>query len=179
MSSSFRDITAKLSVASASSKVVDLSQKTATAKIVREGFDVPAVALDQRKVDQLVGGLVVAEPSAVPRVVSQSIAPGTLVARGAAVNLVLAPRTKIPLEIFTDIHLDLKAKTVEDIQPLLANAAVRKSLLSNASSSTLSESEATTLKAAFNESGIGVDDTDPGKTFEKAFQSARGALAFQ
>jgi hypothetical protein len=164
---------------SAAVEFIDLSQKAAKPKIVREGFDVPQVALDKQKVLQIIGALPSTPIADVPRVLVQSIEAGVLVAKGAVVDLTLAPKKKIPFDVFTGLHLDLSAKTLDQIDPLLANATVKKSLLSNETVTTLPAAEAEQLKRAFTESGIGVDDNDPNKTFEKAFQSVRYAMAFQ
>jgi len=66
----------------ASVEFVDLSEQPAKAKIVRQGYDVPAVKLDLKKVDQFVGDLAQIPTSQLPRVVSQAIPPGTKVTAG-------------------------------------------------------------------------------------------------
>jgi len=68
---------------------VDLSDKPAKAKIVRQGFDVPEAKLDTKKVDQFLGDLTQISTKEAPRVVSQAIAPGTKVTAGTVVDLVM------------------------------------------------------------------------------------------
>jgi hypothetical protein len=163
----------------ASVEFVDLSEQPAKAKIVRQGYDVPAVKLDLKKVDQFVGDLTQIPVNQLPRVVSQAIPPGTKVTAGTVVDLVLAPRTKIPFSVFDGLHLDLATKTLDAIDPLFANAAAKKTLQTYAVAEEVPESEKTALKTAFLAVGITVDEANPNKTFAKAFDSARGGLAFQ
>jgi len=166
-------------VAASSVELVDLSKTATVAKIVRQGFDVPAVTFDPRKVEQFIGGLDIVIPKDVPRVVSQSIATGTKVAKGTVVDLVLAPRTKIPFEIFPNLHLDLATKKLADFEMLLTDSTVKKTLLTYDSPDIVPISEKENLKTQFLRAGITVDETNPGKTFDKAFQSVRNAMAFQ
>ena len=158
---------------------VDLSAKPAKAKIVRQGFDVPEVQLDTKKVDQFVGDLTQILPKDLPRVVSQAVPPGTKVVAGTVVDLVLAPRTKIPLDVFTGVHVDLAAKTLDFIDPLFQNAAAKKTLQTYDSAVAVPQAEKDALKTAFQAVGITVDGSNPNKTFQKAFDSARGGMAFQ
>jgi hypothetical protein len=163
----------------ASVEFVDLSDRPAKAKIVRQGYDVPEVKLDLKKVDQFVGDLTQVSTKELPRVVSQAIPPGTKVTVGTVVDLVLAPRTKIPFSVFDAVHLDLATKTLDAIDPLFADAAAKKTLLTYAAADDVPESEKTHLKSALLAVGITVDETNPDKTFAKAFDSARGGMAFQ
>jgi len=158
---------------------VDLSEQPAKAKIVREGYDVPAVKLDLKKVDQFVGDLTQIPTKELPRVVSQAIPPGTKVTAGTVVDVVLAPRTKIPFSVFDAVHLDLATKTLDAIDPLFANAAAKKTLLTYSAASEVPEPEKAQLKTALQAVGVTVDETNPNKTFAKAFDSARGSMAFQ
>jgi hypothetical protein len=158
---------------------VDLSEAPAKAKIVREGYDVPPVKLDLKKVDQFIGDLAQIPPKELPRVVSQAIPPGTKVSAGTVVDLVLAPRTKIPFNIFEGVHLDLAAKTLDVVDPLFADPASKKTLLTYTNANDVPQAEKDQLKTKFASVGITVDETNPNKTFAKAFDSARGGMAFQ
>lgn len=163
----------------ASVEFVDLSEQPAKAKIVRQGYDVPAVKLDLKKVDQFVGDLTQIPTNQLPRVVSQAIPPGTKVTAGTVVDLVLAPRTKIPFNVFDGVHLDLATKTLDSIDPLFANAAAKKTLQTYQLAADVPAAEKTALTTAMASVGITVDEANPNKTFAKAFDSARGGLAFQ
>jgi hypothetical protein len=158
---------------------VDLSQTSAKAKIVRQGFDVPDVKLDPKKVDQFVGDLTQVPPKDLPRVISQAVPAGTKVAAGTVVDLVLAPRSKIPFNVFDGVHMDLAAKNLDAIDGLFADPAAKKTLLTYAAPEDVPEAEKAQLKTALQAVGVTVDETNPNRTFAKAFNSARGGIAFQ
>jgi len=158
---------------------VDLSDKPAKAKIVRQGFDVPEAKLDTKKVDQFLGDLTQISTKEAPRVVSQAIAPGTKVTAGTVVDLVMAARTKIPFEIFDSVHADLATKTLDWIDPVFADQAAKKTLLTYATPEEVPAAEKTALTTALGKVGIAVDESNPNKTFAKAFNSVRGGFAFQ
>src|SRR5262249_1179222 len=96
-------------------QVVDLSGEPARAQIVRQGFGVPAVAVDPRRVDQVIGGLTQVPAIDLPRVLSQSVAPGTRVPVGTAVDMVLASRRRIPFNVFNNAHVDLANRNLDAI----------------------------------------------------------------
>jgi hypothetical protein len=158
---------------------IDLSEEPAKAKIVRSGFEVPTVKLDLKRVDQFVGDLTQIPTKDLPRVISQAIPAGTKVAAGTTVDLVLAPRTRIPFDVFDGVHADLATKTLDVIDPLFANPAIKKTLLTYTSADEVPAVERAQLQTAFAGVGITVDETNPNRTFDKAFHSARGGIAFQ
>src|SRR5687767_6255678 len=83
---------------------IDLSEKTKTAKVVREGFEVPQVPLDKTKAVFAIENMVTVLPRSMPRVVSQSIQPGTKVPPGTVIDFVVVPKTDIPFNIFEGVH---------------------------------------------------------------------------
>ena len=174
-----RTSAASVSKAASNVEFVDLSEAPAKARIVRQGYDVPAVKVDARRVDQFVGDLAQIPTRDLPRVVSQSIPGGTKVAAGTSVDLVLAPRTTIPFDIFEAVHADLSNKTLDAIDAVYADAAARKTLLTYETAAEVPASEKTHLVATLQEAGVSVDDSNPARTFAMAFDSARGGLAFQ
>ena len=110
-------------------RFIDLSEKPARAKVVREGFQVPPVAFDAQKATFLIDNLVTVTPKFSPRVVSQSIRAGTKVPEGTVVDLILAPKDSIPFGVFEDLHADLKDKTLNHVDDLVENAQAREVLL--------------------------------------------------
>jgi hypothetical protein len=164
-------------VVAAKPAVVDISQKPAIAKIVRQGFNVPVAALNTKQVEQFIGGLTPTKPQDVPRVLSQSIAPGTLVAVGAAVDLVLAPRTRIPFTVFQDLHAGFAGKNIADLEPLLS-PQIKQTLLNHETTTTVPPAELLVLTTELkNKLNVTVNSNDP-KEVENAFQTARNAIAF-
>ena len=158
---------------------VDLSEKPAKAKVVREGYQVPAPALDPQKADFLVNNLITTLPTQMPRVISQSIAPGTKVAAGTVVDLILAPREIIPFNVFTNVHADLAVQPITFVDPVVADPKIRQILLASDSADQVSTADKATLTTAFTAAKINVNEADPNRTFASAFNAVRGALAFR
>lgn len=158
---------------------IDLSDKPAQAKVVREGYQVPTPVFDPAKTDFLINNLVTATPTQLPRVISQSVPAGTKVAAGTVVDLILAPRESVPFSIFANVHADLAAQPITFVDTLLSDPNVRQILLSSDTSDQVSTADKTTLITAFTAAKITVNDTDPTRTFDEAFGAVRGALAFR
>jgi hypothetical protein len=169
----------QVSVRAGAVEFVDLSREPTKAKIVRQGYQVPSVALDLAKVERFVGDLAQVPLGELPRVVSQSVPAGTKVAAGAVVDLVLAPRARIPFAVFDEVHADLVTKQLDAIDGLYANATVKKALLTYASAGEVPQAERAVLTQQFASVGVTVDDQDPTRSFERAVASARGGLTFQ
>lgn len=160
--------------------VVDLSEQAAKAKVVREGYQVPAARLDLQKTEFLLEGLTTILPRQSPRVLAQSVPAGTKVSRGTAVDLVLAPAEAVPFDIFDRPHGDLVGRTVDTvIDTVLREPAVRKTVLTYERASDVPEQERQTLIDAYLAEDITVTEDDDERNFERAFESARSALAFK
>ena len=166
-------------VATAGVQFVDLSGEPAKAQIVRQGYEVPAVAVDPRRVDQIIGTLTQVPPINLPRVLGQSIPAGTKVPVGTVVDLVLAARNKIPFSIFANAHADLASRTLDVLDPVLADQAAKQTLLTYSSADQVPAADQQHLVTLFQAANVGIVATDPNRTFANAFESARGALAYQ
>lgn len=161
-------------------KVIDVSDQPLKSNVVRKGKLVPSVELDPRIVDAVISPDVIVQPGESPRVVSQSIPPGTKVARGASVDLVLAPRTRIPGGIFRGGHAGFMALNVQDIVGnLLVNDAVFAAVVDFDDPDDLPANSRAAITAALDGVGIGVVETDPTQDFAAAFRSLKGAAAFK
>ena len=66
----------------------------------------------QKIVDTFVTPDVIVSPTLAPRVVSQSIAPGIKVAKGASVDITLAPRNTIPIDVIVGVHEGFRGRNV-------------------------------------------------------------------
>ena len=162
------------------SLVVEVADQPAKAKVVREGFQVPVVKYNPQAADFFLDNLQVVDIRQTPRVVTQSIPQGTRVLAGTVIDLVLAPATGIPLDIFENVHRDLAQRTVGSVvDTLLANTEVRQTLLKYEDPADVPESERAALTAQFNAADIAIDDSVANTSFAAAFNSARGALAFR
>lgn len=161
-------------------RVVEIANVPVVAKVVREGFQVPAVALNAQAAEFFLGNLQPIQPRHTPRVVSQSVRPGTKVTTGTVVDLILAPPTDIPFSIFDNVHRDLRARNVASlVDGILQDNTVRQSLLRYDKAEDVPAAERTALTQSFQSANIGVNESAPDTSFAAAFNSARGALAFK
>jgi len=159
---------------------IDLSEKTAKAKVVREGYQVPPAALDKNKAQFEFDNFEIIGPKALPRVVSQSVPAGTKVTAGTVVDLVLVPRSGVPFDIFDSVHADFKGKNVEFMtEGMLDDAKTRQIFLTFENADDVPAADKTFLQGRFAENGISFDETKADKNFKSAFNTARGALAFK
>lgn len=160
--------------------VVEVAAKPAVAKVVREGFQVPAVTLNQQAADFFIGNLEVLQPRQTPRVLAQSIKPGTKVTLGTVVDLVLAPSTLIPFNIFDNVHADLAQRNVSDLlDGMLADPVTRQTVLKYEKADDVPAADRTALTERFTAADVRIDDGSPATSFAAAFNAARGALAFK
>lgn len=160
--------------------VLEVSAAPAKAKVVREGYQVPPVGLNKQAADFFIDNLRPLDPKQTPRVVTQSIPAGTKVTRGTTVDLVLAPPSDIPFDIFDNVHKDLKQRSVSDlVDTMLQNTTVRQTLLKYDKPEDVPTADKALLQAEFNKVQVTIDEAQPDTGFAAAFNSARGALAFK
>ncbi len=160
--------------------VVDISATPAKAKVVREGYQVPAVKPDAKRADFFLDNLPVVDVRRQPRVLSQSIPAGTKVTRGTVVDLVLAPSGIIPFGIFDGIHVELAGRPLDTLINVLdQNPQARQTVLQYERVEDVPAAEREVVRAQLAQADIGIDDADPQRSFAAAFQSARTALAFK
>lgn len=160
--------------------VVEIADLPTVAKVVREGFQVPSVKLNPQAAEFFLGNLDVLQPRLTPRVVSQSVNPGTKATLGTVVDLVLAPATLIPFNIFDNVHADLQQRNVSDLlDGMLADAATRQTVLKYDKADDVPVADRTALTASFNAADVRINDNNVSTSFAAAFNAARGALAFK
>jgi hypothetical protein len=160
--------------------LINLSPQPAQAKVVREGFQVPAVALDVAKAGFFIDNLAQIDVRQEPRVVSQSVPAGTKVLPGQAVDLVLALTRDIPINIFQTPHRALAGQALSVLTDgLLQDNTVRQTLLSYAAPADVPAADKVALTAKFNQQGINIDEASADTGFAAAFNTARSALAFR
>jgi hypothetical protein len=160
--------------------LINLSPAPAQAKVIREGYQVPGVALDINKSNFFIENLQQISRKDEPRVVTQSVPAGTKVMPGTAIDLVLAPTQTIPFDIFQNPHKDLvgrKLNTVTDT--ILENGSVRQMLLKYDTPGDVPAADKTALINSFAEANVQVDEASADTGFNAAFNSLRSALAFR
>jgi hypothetical protein len=86
---------------------IQLGESQARADIFRDEYAIPAFEIDESVIGDIIVG-----PAVVNKVVSQSIAPGTIVARGTEISVTLAPPETVPGRIIIDGHVALAENTM-------------------------------------------------------------------
>ena len=89
---------------------VQLGSPQARADIFRKDYAIPAFQIDEAIIGDIIIG-----PTVVNKVVSQSIAPGTVVTRGTQIEVTLAPPSTVPGRIIRDGHIGLANQTMEAV----------------------------------------------------------------
>jgi hypothetical protein len=160
--------------------LIDLTEKTAKAKVVREGYQVPPAALDKNKAQFEFDNYEITPSKALPRVVAQSVPAGTRVTGGTVVDLVLVPRSGVRFDIFEGVHSDFKGKNVEFMtEGMLEDSKARQIFLSYENAGDVPAADKSFLQSQFIERGITFDENKADKNFQAAYNTARGALAFK
>ncbi|HVR99850.1 MAG TPA: PASTA domain-containing protein [Thermoanaerobaculia bacterium] len=144
--------------------------------VTRAGRVLPHVEIDPAVFDHV---LIPLQPLQQVRVVAQTPPAGTRLPRGATVDLVLAPVGQIPFDVFKDTHADFKGRALGDLQPVLADARVRDIVDRNATGKDVSAGDREFLVGQLRQSGVEIRDEDPQRSFDRAFQTVKGATAFQ
>jgi hypothetical protein len=152
---------------------VELGEAVQKAQIARDGVPVAKINLDQVVIDQVA----ISKPPFITKVVSQSIAPGTPVPKGTAVDIVLVEPFDLPSAIAKDGHRGLDDRTIGQVAELFLrnDAAVRGVVARNEAADTLSADDQAVLRGAFERAKVPISDT-PGQTVGDAFRSLQTAF---
>ncbi|MCX6627065.1 MAG: PASTA domain-containing protein [Candidatus Solibacter sp.] len=164
---------------SSKSVFVDLTQEVKSAQIMRRGYQGPAAKVDVAQAAKIIGDLQIVDPKTQPRVISQTIAPGTKVTAGTAIDLVLAPKSSIPLDIFQDIHSAFKGKALTFTDPIAADADARKILLTYERPEDVPAVEKAALTGVLARNGVSINESQTNTGFNAAFNTMRSVMAFQ
>ena len=154
---------------------IELGESSKKALIARDGVSIPVVkTLPDELDDLLAGGELI-----VFKVVSQSVAAGTVVPRGTAVDLVFAPPRRVPLRIFDGVHLELADQRAEQVFGTFIrdDAEVRNLLARNDSADTLSERDKSVLIQRAASQGMTLDER-PGTNLAGLFGALQAASTF-
>ena len=104
---------------------------------------------------------------------------GTKVAAGTGVDLVLAPKSAIPIDMFENTHTAFRGKTVDQVDGITGNSEARRILLTYENALDLPKPEKDELLGIFNQNHVIIDDTKVETSFDAAFDTMRNVMAFQ
>jgi hypothetical protein len=151
---------------------VDVAEQATRAEISRGGFALGEVAVRPDLITTFLEDLVVIRT----KVVSQSVVPGTAVARGTAIDVVIANPSEIPVRVIPNGHVQFENFTMAQLNERFAgNATVRDIIRRRTSPDELTASEKQTLTTAIQEQDVLIDEQN---TVEQAFTSIQAAFTF-
>ncbi|MCC6928093.1 MAG: hypothetical protein IT359_03780 [Gemmatimonadaceae bacterium] len=159
------------------SKVVDLEATKTKATIVRGTESVETPEINITRASGILDAFIPIPRVGIPRGVKQSIAPGTLVARGTAIDIEFLAPDLVQLGLFEGVHLDLRARTVPAVATLLDDPEVVAALKKDSTTLTAAERQNVSVKLAA--AGVTVDDTSADKSFGAALVGLKSAQAFR
>jgi hypothetical protein len=154
----------------ASTVFVDVAQEPTRADISRGGFALGEVALNPDLVASFLDDLVIVRT----KVVSQSILAGTAVARGTAIDVVMANPSNIPVNVIPGVHAAFTELTMAQLNDQFAgNTAVRDIVRHTTSAEDLTTAQRQTLTTALQSASIPVDEEN---TVDSAFAGIQAAF---
>lgn len=158
-------------------KVVDLEATKTTATIVRGTEAVETPVINMTRATGLLDAFVPIRRTEAPRAVKQTIAAGTLVARGTSVDLEFLAPANVVLGLFDGVHADLRAASVVSVAPLLNDPEIVTALKKD--TSTLTAAERQNVGAKLAAANVTIDESVPERSLGAAFAALKSAQAFR
>jgi hypothetical protein len=157
--------------------VVDIGSPATKATIVRGGKEVETPVANPERSAALLENFVPLARNTEPRSVRQTIAAGTLVTLGTAVDVEFLAPDHVTLGIFEGVHTDLRAQNVMALVPLLQDTEV--TTLIGKPSADLTDADKQNLRTKLQTVNVAVDDTVPERSLGAAIVGLKTAQAFR
>jgi hypothetical protein len=165
---------AGLARSSQSTVFVDVGAKRIDANVIRDGVPVGRHEINHDILDDII----VERPVLRVRVVGQSIAAGTPVPVGTAVNLILAPPGRLPIGVIEGVHLGIRDVFIEDgFERFVAGRPQVKRIVARSVGGTLAPEDEAEVRQIFAEEGVDIADT-PGRDVGAAVEALRVLTTF-
>jgi len=149
---------------------VDVSQTPTRADISRGGFALGEVAVNPGLVASFYDDF----PIFITKVVSQSIVPGTAVAQGTAIDILLANPSNLPVNVVPGVHSAFQDLTMAQLNSQFAdNTAVRDIVRHTTNPNDLTTAQRETLTTALQAANVTVDAEH---TVDSAFTGIHAAF---
>jgi hypothetical protein len=158
-------------------KVVDLEATKTKATIVRGTESVETPVINPVRATGILDSFIPIRRTEEARSVKQSIAAGTLVARGTAVDLEFLAPANVSLGLFEGVHADLRTRNVLAVAPLLDDPEVVTLVKKDVGTLTVDERQNLSVKLAAQ--GVTVDETNPDRSLGAAVMGLKSAQAFR
>jgi hypothetical protein len=154
----------------ASTVFVDVAQEPTRADISRGGFALGEVAVNPDLIASFLDDLQIVRT----KVVSQAVLPGTAVARGTAIDLVLANPSDIPVRVIPGVHAAFQDLTMAQLNTqFVSNTAVRDIVRHASSADALTTAQRETLTTALQAANVPIDAEN---TVDAAFTGIQAAF---
>ena len=159
----------------ASTVFVDVAADSTRAEVTRGGFNIGEILVRP----EVIGDVLDTRPIVQTKVVSQTIVPGTAVARGTAIDLVLTRTDDLPLTVIPGIHQFFQDFTMAGVFDRFGqDPTVRDIVRRRTDASQLTSDEQTALATALTQQGVQVG-TDATTNLGSAFTALQAAFTFQ
>jgi hypothetical protein len=154
---------------------IDVGASVTKADISRGGFTIPEIPV----VPDKLGSFLDARPIVSTKVVSQTIEPGTAVAIGTAVDIVLTATRDLPVAVIPGIHNAFATLTMAELHERFAdNLQVRDVLRTKATPADLTNDDVALLTTVLQQQNVPIGNA-PGETVGSAFTALQAAFTFQ
>jgi hypothetical protein len=157
--------------------IIDIAEAPTHATIVRHGQEVATPIANPARAASILENFIPIIRQEEPRSVRQSIAPGTIVTRGTAIDIDLLVPEQVTLGIFEGVHTDLRATNVTALATLLQDPEVTTAIAKPTSA--LTPTERQNLSAKLQAANVTVDDTVPDRSLGAAITGLKAAQAFR
>jgi len=156
---------------------IDLDAAPQRANIVRDGREVVTPIANPERAKSVLENFIPIARLSEPRSVSQSIAPGTIVSRGTAIDVEFLAREQVKIGIFEGVHVDLRdvLVTAPRVDDLLKDPEITAAL----AKPDLTDNEKQNLRTKLTAANVAVDDATPDKSLGAAITGLRAAQAFR
>lgn len=158
-------------------KVVDLEATRTKVDIVRGTESVVTPVINPGRATGILESFVPIRRTEEARSVKQSIAPGTLVARGTTVDLEFLAPALVSLGLFEGVHADLRTRNVLAVAPLLDDPEVTTLMKKDVGALTVDERQ--NLSAKLAAQSITLDESVPERSLGAAVMGLKSAQAFR
>jgi hypothetical protein len=154
---------------------IDVGASTTKAEISRGGFALPELLVQPELIGSFLDELQIVQT----KVVTQTIAPGTSVAVGTSIDVVLTQTADLPVAVIPNIHVAFQGDTMAQLHNRFADSAVVRDILrTKTSPAELTNDDRIALSGALAAQQVTVGSA-PGQTVDNAFTALQAAFTFQ
>jgi len=154
---------------------IDVGASTTKAEISRGGFALPELTIQPELIGSFLDDLIIVQT----KVVTQTIAPGTSVAVGTSIDVVLTQTNDLPVAVIPNIHVAFEGATMAQLHDQFAESAVVRDILrTKTSAAELTNDDRVALRGALEAEQVTIGSA-PGETVDNAFTALQAAFTFQ